>query len=290
MANCNNNAQDAQVTSSHGDAGLSYGFKLATRNFVSARSYLHSLPEDIDEQEENRADVAFFSAYDSLIGTPAISLADLRVKFDVIWSELDALPGPTAVQRMFADIHRLAGDGPSLIFDPEDWLDGFEKRGGVYCVRGDEVFLLTPKGKRLDADMFELDALCGREAVYDLIRQRTNERDHPQAGPKSWAELLPAYNRAAADMDHHSAVTDNSLCGSPENIAHEAETARLADIQMDALNALLLAPAPDLAALRTKLDIFAKERLVEGWHTNAEISDQLAEDARTLIGDRIEAA
>lgn len=51
----------------------------------------------------------------------------------------------------------------------------------------------------------------------------------------------------------------------------------------DALNALMLAPAPDLWELRHKLKVFARHEVADCWVWGKEIADLLARDAERLI-------
>jgi hypothetical protein len=99
------------------------------------------------------------------------------VKFDELFTDPHAIPRNDEVLQLFADLRRLTDGEPSRLFKPERWLAWFERKGGMYCVRGDDVFLLTPEGADLDDVMFELEASGGREAVFNLIRERAGTEE-----------------------------------------------------------------------------------------------------------------
>lgn len=54
-----------------------------------------------------------------------------------------------------------------------------------------------------------------------------------------------------------------------------------------AMDALLLSPAPHLPALAYKLAVFDANQIVDLWHTAEQISAQLADDARRLIAEPV---
>jgi hypothetical protein len=152
-------------------------FAVKLVDFLIARDKLNNSPDDITREQESIAEAAYFYTEERLIETPANDLADLRAKFDIIWLDPQALPNNATVLAIFADFRRLTGGGMSRVFSPTKWLGYFERKGGMYCVRGDDVFLLTPEGADLDDVMFELEASGGREAVFNLIRERAGTEE-----------------------------------------------------------------------------------------------------------------
>jgi hypothetical protein len=181
--------QGAEASMSNGysdaDASNTNGTETATPDFISpdlseklvyflkARAQLDGAPENRTRVDEEVASAAYFHTEEQLLAEPARNIHDLRLKCDVIWLDPQALPGTGLLSEIFSDLRRLTGGGMSLVFRPKNWLEYYERRGGAWVVRGDEVFLLTPKGADLDDLLYELDAAGGREAVFDLIRKRS---------------------------------------------------------------------------------------------------------------------
>lgn len=79
----------------------------------------------------------------------------------------------------------------------------------------------------------------------------------PVSSDAAWSQLVAAYEAADANDED-------------------------ADTFAKALDALLLAPAPDLSALGYKLAVFDANQIVNLWHSAEQISAQLADDARRL--------
>ena len=65
--------------------------------------------------------------------------------------------------------------------------------------------------------------------------------------------------------------------------AYEDELGKLASDHAEALDALMILPAPSLAALGKKLRIFARHNLASGWWRGEEIAAILACDANRLL-------
>ena len=65
--------------------------------------------------------------------------------------------------------------------------------------------------------------------------------------------------------------------------AYEEELAKLASDHADALDELMLLPAPTLAGLRLKLRIFSRHNIASGWWRGEEIAAILACDADRLL-------
>lgn len=113
----------------------------------------------------------------------------------------------------------------------------------------------------------------------------------------TWANLVANYERAHTAMNSHwpgryddaETALATHECGSPEyaealRIMDEAQA--VYDILVvengDALNALMTAEAPDMAALAFKLAIHRDEQLWDGWCQGAKIAVALAADAKRL--------
>lgn len=148
-------------------------FSQALIRYLAARNYLNALAPGTRIEEEDRASAAFMDAEHCLMRTAAPNLSALRAKFDVLLLDPNAIPSRDYTLALFADFQRLTGGRVSHLFEPERWLQWFGEWGGAYCVRGDEIFLLQPKGTDLGDHLFELEASGGKEAVFDLIRSRT---------------------------------------------------------------------------------------------------------------------
>lgn len=124
----------------------------------------------------------------------------------------------------------------------------------------------------------------------EALASRTNRSEMPPAeDSRDWAMLTFAYELATRRLDEHP--IDRSECGSPENIAHETETARLADVRAEAFDALMLAPAPNRKALAYKLAAWRDMVGGDAWHSGDKIAQRLADDAARLADDaaRLEA-
>lgn len=148
-------------------------FERALAEYLFARDFLNGFVSGVIREETDFAATAYCALDNQLIKAPAMSIQDLRTKFEMLWEETSSDPCTDHILALFEDLQRLTGDVPSQLFQPDGWLRRFEKKGGMYCVRDREVFLLTPKSADLDNLMFELKASGGREAVNELIRART---------------------------------------------------------------------------------------------------------------------
>lgn len=229
--------------------------------YLSARRHLNSNRKSSPEEAE-RACTAFIAAEADVIKEPATTLEDLRDKFDVVWIDPAALPTNKDILNVFADFRRLTGR-PSKLFDAELWLSRFEQRGGLYCTRGEEVFLLQPKGTDLDDDMFELEALGGREAVEELIRSRQGV-----AEPRSDAERF------------HSLVARLEAVEASEECS-EASINEAGDLT----RRIMAMPAPDAAAVRWKLDYILDTTGGSNAPYAADFLEQLFADYRRFLGE-----
>ena len=147
-------------------------FSEALVRYLAARDYLNALKLGAGIEEEERASVAYMEAEHKLMETPAPDISAVRTKFDVLLLDPNASPTRDYMLLLFADFQHLTGGRVSYLFEPDRWLQWFEAHGGAYCVRGEEVFLLQPKGTDLSEQFFELEASGGREAVDELIKSR----------------------------------------------------------------------------------------------------------------------
>lgn len=228
--------------------------------YLSARRHLNNNRKSSPEEAE-RACTAFIAAEADVIKEPATTLEDLRDKFDVVWIDPAALPTNEHILSVFADFRRLTGGGTSKLFDAELWLSRFEQRGGLYCTRGDEVFLLQPKGADLDDDMFELEALGGREAVEELIRSRQGA-----------AELQSDADRFRSLVCRFEAIEAGKEC--TEATINEAG---------DLIGKIMAMPAPDAPAARWKLDYILDTSRGSNDSYSADYLEQMIADYRRFL-------
>lgn len=154
-------------------------FAIALSDFLAARTTLNSLPPSVTNDVETACGDAFTYAEDRLISTPAKTVSDLRAKMEVIWNDPAALPTPETIRAVMADVHALTDHEPSRIFDAPAWLAWFEQQGGGWIEREGEIILLIPDKSdlnRMDDIMHELAACDGRDAVCNVIRERSREK------------------------------------------------------------------------------------------------------------------
>jgi hypothetical protein len=122
-------------------------------------------------------------------------------------------------------------------------------------------------------------------AAYAANREARTAEPRPVAADREWKRVLLAFNVAKVRLEEHCAIRDTSECGSPENLAHEATTAKLADAFDEAATRLLLTEAPDPEALQFKLDLLASSELTDSiWTKRAEFARQVAKDGQRLLG------
>lgn len=95
-----------------------------------------------------------------------------------------------------------------------------------------------------------------------------------------FATLLASYQAAKAKIDSYVSVwTDTDNLPPPE---WQDGLEPLADAFSEAMAALLLAPAPTIGALSTKLAIMAQEEIAKGWYQACEAIELAAKDAERL--------
>jgi len=156
---------------------LSTRMRLALGTYIFALNRLDDAPSDIDEEEEELLANAFGKAREQLANCPAETIDDLRVKFDVMCLDACSCPQRDDVRRLFQDFRRLSSSRTSPIFRPEKWLKWFQRNGGGWVARGEEILLLTPCNGDADDCMDELEASGGCEAVKALIREQSQSRE-----------------------------------------------------------------------------------------------------------------
>ena len=147
-------------------------FEKALAQYLTARNNLNDAPAEPSAAGEDVASAAYYHSEERMPREPVESLADFRAKFDCLFLDPASIAGPDVLLQLFADLRRLTDGARSELFEPARWLAFFEKKGGMYCVRGEEVFLLTPTGANLSDLMFELEASGGRDDVNALLLQR----------------------------------------------------------------------------------------------------------------------
>ena len=125
------------------------------------------------------------------------------------------------------------------------------------------------KNPRVGKDA-EVSKVLGRnaEASSTPIEQRARLR---------FDEKKQLHTLAQAALDACVARDDD------DTEAYEEELARLASDHAEALDELMLLPAPTLAGLRLKLRIFSRHNLASGWWRGEEIAAILACDANRLL-------
>lgn len=116
-------------------------------------------------------------------------------------------------------------------------------------------------------------ALDGIASLVGFAQHFTDEADRKRAErkatPERWAQLVQDYETASAALANSTATDDET-------------TDRMADAQTDAFDAMMLAPAPNAAALAYKLAEFRKITGGDSWHTGEAILAQIEADARRL--------
>lgn len=94
--------------------------------------------------------------------------------------------------------------------------------------------------------------------------------------------LLESYQAAKADFAQYVATWPDLETLPPMEWQEGLEP--LADASSAAMEALLLTPAPTIAALAEKLAIMAQEEIAKGWYRASEVIELAAKDADRLTG------
>lgn len=256
------------------------GFDKALELYNRRTASLDALPSNVSQDMETEACDLRTAAERQLFRQKVHSVADVRALAEVIFLDPDALPMPEHTTALLNALRSLDKRNPSRTFNPSAWLRALERHGGGWVMQDDEVSFLYPGNKPevIDSLMWELETRDGCEAVKEEIRKR--EASSVEAKP-TWQTLLSAYQTADARLKEHSAEVDTSKCGSPENVAHEAKTDRLADEHTEALEALLRYPSPDKAAFAFKARVLAEHQAYQ-WATGKELTGIIADEAEQL--------
>lgn len=150
-------------------------FEQAVSRYLFSLGQLHATTDDSDEMSDHLTD-ALVQAEDAVMREPAETLDQLRIKADILWSDVDSLPPDRHILAFFADLIRLTGNAPSRVFDPARWLARFERNGGGWVVQDDRVWLMWPDLERVEGLTQELEMRGGKVAVLDLIRARHEKK------------------------------------------------------------------------------------------------------------------
>lgn len=93
-----------------------------------------------------------------------------------------------------------------------------------------------------------------------------------------WAFRLQEYRKLDAELALHCAYDSGD---DPDY--YEAESNRLASLHADAIDDLMLIPAPTVGAFIEKVEIFHRNGLADGWWRGTEIMAIMACDAERLL-------
>lgn len=259
------------------------GFDRALADFLAARAALDALPVATTScEDEQIAMDAMCAAEQRLFRQTPQSLADVRALAEILWTDPDSIPGQDMIGAVLIGLRQIDGQ-PSRVFNPAKWVADYRSFGGGWVVSEDRVTLMqpVPASDTLTSLMWELHTRGGEEEVKAIIAAGEAVQA-PGIAVNEWEALCRRYEDAKAAVDAHK-EPEGTVCGSPENIAHEAETERLANAQADAFDAVMLTPAPHAPALAYKLAINSSFGAGELWHRGAEIAEQLAADAARLL-------
>jgi hypothetical protein len=146
-------------------------FDGALQRYLFALDRLLSTDDKSDENSDMLTD-AMTQAENGLMAEPAADLHQLRIKADILWSDVDSLPPAEHILAFFCDLVRLTGGGASRVFDPARWLARFEHHGGGWVVQDGRTVLMWPDLDRVRGLTQELEMRGGKQAVLDLIRAR----------------------------------------------------------------------------------------------------------------------
>lgn len=258
-------------------------FDRALANFLGARDALDALPvETTDGEVELRAMDAMGAAERRLFETTPETIGDVRALAEICWSDTDGIPTTYLIGKVLSGLRQIDGQ-QSRVFNPAKWVADYRRFGGGWVVTEDRVTLMqpVPSDDTLTNLMWELHTRGGEEQVKAIIAAGEAVQA-PGIAVNEWKALCRRYEDAKAAINAHK-EPEGTVCGSPDNIAHEAETERMANAQADAFDAVMLTPAPHAPALAYKLAINSSFGAGELWHKGAEIAEQLAADAARLL-------
>lgn len=148
-------------------------FVRALSAYKYARDTLNATPEDVTPEHEDMLSDAYHCAFDRAITAPAASISDLRAKFEILWEDPHSIPRAEHLAAILTDLAHLTGFEPSRTFNPDAWLHHFERFGGGWIERDNEIVLVTPtdpKNRNAIADlMFQLEGCNARHIVNATI-------------------------------------------------------------------------------------------------------------------------
>ena len=173
-----------------------------------------------------------------------------------------------AIRSIIADIARLSG---AEQFNAGSWLLRWIGINGGYVVQDGKVKLISPtdncNGYRAKL-LAELDSLDGKEAINAYIVEQEASRGRE---PNDWQGLCNALETATANANQPT--DDDATCD------------RNADIQLKAVQALMLHPAKDMAAFSCKMEKFIEHDCGSySDHIKEPIMEALLTDTRRLSG------
>ncbi|NYH95955.1 hypothetical protein [Novosphingobium marinum] len=257
------------------------------RAHPDARPIFEKLSSDLHAAEERwqkRYCEPFWDACRRLVQTPAptITAATFKamlIEAEEVWNDTELKAD--CMEIVEADFARLRGEC-SKPFDPAQWLATFEGYGGGYVVAPDGALRLVHScDSELKNEACRMRKNVSSEQLRMIERHIKRENDDGSV----WDRRLATYREAAQALRLHSDEPCDFEALSAECDAYEAQTAIHADAHVEALRKLLLTPAPNLRALRTKLDLFDDLEVADGWTMAPQAAAQLARDARALIAE-----
>ena len=163
---------DSTITAT--DASSDLASRLSSRMAKAVSQWLaarHALDHGDETLEDIHSD-AFSQADDRVTTTLAQSIADLRVKIDILLSDSASNARADQIDALIADVRRLDGERVSPVFDPASFIAWFERSGGAaYAIDG-KAYLGCRPSQPLREHFRLLDRLGGREAVAAFILDR----------------------------------------------------------------------------------------------------------------------
>lgn len=150
------------------DNGACTCFDRALSSYLYALDRLNNEPDESDEACDYAA-FALRAAEDRLMAVPAKNLNQLRVKADVLFSDLSSVLERDHIVSFMSDLVELTGGRQSITFDPMAWLDLFQRRGGTWKFCDGEVLFFVPETNLARGSMAELEMRGGRAAVESLL-------------------------------------------------------------------------------------------------------------------------
>ncbi len=217
-----------------------------------------------DDTEVNSEATRMYQIEEAIWATPAADTAEAHLKLEIASRDHPhSLIPEHALQSVLDDTRRLLTGGASPLFDPKLWLALWTQDGGGYAVSCDQLNIVKPA--TVLPRTVELLAEIEQANNRDVLKAYILNRDDSEAGePNDWQGLCNALETATANANQPS---DDETCD------------RNADIQLKAVQALMLHPAKDMAAFAHKMEKFAE-------HDCGSYSDQIKDPIiATLLAD-----